>query len=311
MAPTVPTDVERLQRYYDTSSKYFLAPVPAPLDRAVAIAFVNGNVSRTTSPEKMRKLMRLAVFYDLRETALTFIGALTGAEQDPADFLRSGLALIALAWIGDQSQQSRAQEYYRVLQSRANVDLHRDIMLEVVEAFGPREGTGAHRQWIQAAIRSLEERRRQEQANRNVQGANLAEEKIKALSEYLNIQLARVDRAFALRQMIESLAPAGQIAQLVPLSLATTPESTPQLVFWASMRLIRLAQTAREQIAAAFSAHAAELVRPGQELFRARALRAAEFFGHPVAAPDSAWLGGHPDTGADPLVLRRGLIAPV
>ena len=307
MAPAQPNDLERLQSYYDTPTKYHPAPVPAPLDRGTAIAFVNGKANQATSPEKMRKLMRLAVFYDLRETAAAFVGVLTGAEIQPDAIIRSALALIALAWIGDPGQQARAQEYYRGLQSRASVDLHRDIMLEVVEAFGPREGTGSHRQWIQAAIRTLEAQRKQEEANRNIAGANLAQEKINALTEYLNFQLTRVDRSFSLRQMIESLAPPAQITQLVPLSLGTSPESTPQLLFWASMRLIRMAQLFRDQIGAEFLGQAQSLATPAQDLFRARALRAAEFFGRPLAAPDSQWLAGHPDTRVDPLVLRPGL----
>jgi hypothetical protein len=307
MAPAQPSDLERLQRYYDTSTKYYPAPVPAPLDRSTAIAFVNSKANPATPPEKMRKLTRLAIFYELRETAAAFIGVLTGAESQPDAIVRSALALIALAWIGDQGQQARAQEYYRGLQSRASVDLHRDIMLEVVEAFGPREGTGSHRQWIQAAIRTLEAQLKQDQANRNVAGANLAEEKINALTEYLNFQLARVDRSFSLRQMIESLAPSAQIAQLVPLALGTSPEATPQLGFWASMRLIRMAQAFRDQIGATFLSQAPLLAAPAQELFRARALRAAEFFGRPPAAPDVQWLAGHPDTRVDPLVLRPGL----
>lgn len=299
MVPASTRDDERLQRYYDIQAKYHPDPVPAPLDRATAIAFVNARASRDTPLDKMRKLVRLAVFYNLQETAAAFNSALTGGERQPADVTRSALALVALAWI---APQSRYQEYYHSLQDRANIDLHREIMLEVVEAFGPREGTGYHRQWIQGAIRSLESHLKQEQADQNIPAAKLSQEKINALTEYLNLQLARVDRTFAIRQRTEAAAPSTQIAPLVALSLATIPEATPQLSYWASMQLLRLASTSRDRIAAEFLSQAT--ARLGQDLVRARALRAAEFLGQVLPESDRQWLAGQPDTGTDPLVLR-------
>src|SRR5258705_9341792 len=105
MAPAQPNDLERLQSYYDTPTKYQPAPVPAPLDRGAAIAFVNSRANQATSPEKMRKLMRLAIFYDLRETAAAFIGVLTGAESQPDAIIRSPLALMPLPWVGGPARQ--------------------------------------------------------------------------------------------------------------------------------------------------------------------------------------------------------------
>ena len=307
MAPVPSHDDERLQRFYDTETKYHPAPVPTPLDRSRAIGFVSSKTNRGESPEKLRKLMRLAVFYDLRESAGAFSGMLTGGENQPEDVYRSALALIALAWIGDQGQQAKAQGYYHGLQDRADIDRQRDLMLEVVEGFGPREGTGYHRQWVQTSIAGLAERGRQAKAGHNVAGAKLAQEKTNALTEYLNLQLPRVDRAFSLRQRIEAVDPPTQVKPLITLSLANTPEATPALSYWASMRLLRLGPNAAGPIAAEFSSQATALARPGQELFRARALRATEFFGQALSEPDYDWLAGQPDTLTDPLVLRPDL----
>ena len=307
MAPVPSHDDERLQRFYDTETKYHPAPVPTPLDRSRAIGFVSSKTNRGESPEKLRKLMRLAVFYDLRESAGAFSGMLTGGENQPEDVYRSALALIALAWIGDQGQQAQAQGYYHGLQDRADIDRQRDLMLEVVEGFGPREGTGYHRQWVQTSIAGLAERGRQAKAGHNVAGAKLAQEKTNALTEYLNLQLPRVDRAFSLRQRIEAVDPPTQVKPLITLSLANTPEATTALSYWASMRLLRLGPNAAGPIAAEFSSQATALARPGQELFRARALRATEFFGQALSEPDYDWLAGQPDTLTDPLVLRPDL----
>jgi hypothetical protein len=307
MAPIPSHDDERLERYYDTATKYHPAPVPTPLERARAIAFVNSKVDRAAPPARLRKLMRLAVFYDLRETAGAFAALLTGGENQPEDIVRSALAVIALAWIGDPGQQGRAQGYYHALQDRANVDQQRDLMLEVVEAFGPREGTGYHRQWIQNSVAGLGERFRQANAAHDIPGAKLLQEKINALTEYLNIQLARVDRAFSLRQRIEAVDAPTQVKPLVALSIANTPEATPPLSYWASMRLLRLGPIAGGRIAAEFSSQAAALARAGQEFFGARALRAAEYFGYAPAEPDDQLLASQPDTLTDPLVLRPDL----
>lgn len=296
MTPAAPLDEKRLQAYYQTNTKYQSAPVPTPLDRSSAITFVNTHAN-AAPPDKLRKLMQLAVFYDLQETAAAFYGLLKGGENQSIDIFRSAYGLIAFAWIGDPGRQAGAREYFHALQGRADVDLHRAIMLEVVEAFGLPEGTGSHRQWIQTAIGSLQ--------GRLQPGVTVAQEKVKRLTEYLNIQLPLVDRTLLIRQRIEAMTPQQQIQPLVAYSLAIMKENTPPLSYWASMRILRLPTTLREPIAAEFYAAISGLSgRTGEDLYRARALRAAQYFGHRLSEEDSQWLAGQPDAGTDPLVLR-------
>ena len=304
MAAAPPEDYARLQAYYEVETKYLTAPVPTPLDRDAAVDFVNRSVNRETSLDRMRKLMRLAVFYDLHETAAAFSTVLTGAEASPTDVSRAALSLVAIAWVGTAVQQSEAQQYFHALQTRADVELHREIMLEVVEAFGPREGTAAHRQWIQAAIRALEGALRREQEKKNVRGARLTEEKINALTEYMAIQLDRVDRTFSIRARIDGMGPSQQIPPLVDLAVGATAEATPPLTYWSSMRLLRFGAQLRGEIAAEFRQQGERVSASGQELFRARALRAAVYFGGSLSNSESGWLSGQEDPGIDPLVLR-------
>jgi hypothetical protein len=303
MATALANDYASLQNYYTVEIKYHPAPVPTPLDRATAVQFVNEQVSPTTSLDRMRKLMRVAVFYDLHETAAAFRSVLTGNETAAVDVSRSALALIALAWIGTAAQRTDAQEYFHGLQRRADLNVHRDIMLEVVEAFGPREGTGSHRQWIQSGISALEGQMRREQAVNNIAAVRLADEKTNALSEYLNIQLAAVDRAFETRQRISTMSPGQEVPPLVDLAIAASPGSTPALSGWAAMQLLRLAPS-RIQIADAFHARAANFPGNEQALYRARALRAADYFGRALSEGERQWLAGQSDPAVDPLVLR-------
>jgi len=307
MDPVPSHEDERLEHFYQTETKYHAAPVPTPLDRARAVGFVNSKVNRQETPEKLRKLMRLAVFYDLRECARAFAALLAGGETQPEEIARSAMALIALAWIGDAAQQASAQGYYHGLQDRADIDQQRSLMLEVVEAFGPREGTAYHRQWVQGAIASLTQRLRQAQADHNLGAADVAQEKINALTGYLNTQLARVDRTFSLRQRIDQVDPLTQVKPLATLYVANTTEATPPLSYWAAMRLLRLGPNSAGPIAAEFSGQAAALASPGKELFRARALRAVEFFGQALNESDSDWLATQQDTQTDPLALRPDL----
>ena len=200
MSPGSPSDESRLQAYYDTEAKYHPDPVPTPLDRAAAIAFVNGRVNTTTPSGKLRKLMRVAVFYDLHETAAVFAKVLRDGESQAIDVYRAAFCLIALAWVGDAAQQEFAQQYFHALQGRADAEEHRDNLLEVVEAFGPREGTEPHRRWIQGAIATLEGRLRQEQIARDNPRATLTREQINSLTEHLSIELPAVDEEFVIRR---------------------------------------------------------------------------------------------------------------
>ena len=302
MPPTATLDEKRLLAFFETSAKYDAAPVPTPLNRSVAVAFINAHANRTLSTQRMRKLARLAIFYHLRETAPTFLGVLTGKEDQPDDIVRAALCLIAVAWVGDAGQQTTAQRYFHGLQDRADVEIHRAVMLEVVEALGPREGTGAHRQWIQKAISVLEAQLQKAKASQDIPAMRLAETKINRLSEYVKFELAGVDRAFSRRERIDAMAPAMQIQPLVAYSLSTLNESTPQLSFWASMRLLGFDAALHSRIAAEFLAASTANVK--DDLLRARALRAAGYFGATLPEGDRHWLEAQPDSGVDPLALR-------
>jgi hypothetical protein len=147
----------------------------------------------------------------------------------------------------------------------------------------------------------IQGRLRQEQAAPNIPDARLMQEKINALTEYLNIRLVLADRALLIRRRIDASVPPAQVQPLVAYSLAMVTESTPQLSYWAAMRLLRLPSLNR-QIAAEF--YAAGSARPGDDLIRARALRAAQYFGYALPEAERQSLAGQPDTGTDPLVLR-------
>jgi len=92
-----------------------------------------------------------------------------------------------------------------------------------------------------------------------------------------------------------------------------------QLSEWAALKLLRLAPQGSERrlrVAAALVQEAARFANPSKEdraefyRLRARALRAAHFFGGTLSQDDDRWLANVPDTGVDPLVLRPGHLYP-
>jgi hypothetical protein len=306
MTPQPPRDQVRLQAWFEVHSKYTPVPVPTPLDRAAAIAFVNEHVTTDTPPERLRKLMRLAVFYDLQETGPAFLTVMNKVPAQPGDMRAAAACIIALAWIGTPGQKTAARQFYHALQERADPERDRKIMLEITEAFGPFEGTASHRQWVEAGIHRLEGQLQQERATNNVRGIKLIQEKIKVLTEYIGVQLALVERGFGFRTRIDSSPETVQVQPLTAFAIAALPESTPELNWWASMKLLRLAPALHGQIAAEFLRQAGTLTQPDKELYRERSLRAAQYFGNPLSETERAWLQTQPDPLVDPLVLRPG-----
>lgn len=304
------SDEQRLVSYLNADSKYQVVPIPSPIDLTTAIKFVNDHVSERLSPEKMSKLARLAIFYDLKTTAPAFIALLKNTEKKTADYHRSAWALIALAWIGSADQLRTSQSYLHQLQERANVWESRLIMLEATEAFGPAEGTDKHRSWVLKEIERLKSQMNQYQAQNKSNEAQGVQNQIDELEEHLTLRVTAVDRSNAVRSSVLNLATDARISRLAALYLGTEP-ATPALSTWAGFTLPRIGkQVSAEKIAAHFATVAQQFQRPDDEgnaqaaLRRARCLRAVEFFGKALNESDSQWLKTQKDAGTDLLALR-------
>lgn len=306
-------DEERLALYLEAESKYFVVPILTPLDRTTAIRFVIEQVTLKQTVEKMRKLSRLAIFYNLKETAPVFGNLLQRNEQQLSDYQRSALAIIALAWIGDDKQRQAAQSYFHSLQDRANVQQLRDIMLEATDALGPAEGTGNHRRWVEAEVTRLNAlaQQYQEQSKHNEeQGIQI---QIDELEDHLHTKVVVVEKSNTVRQALLALPAETQLPRLATLYIGDTADATPELSFWSAMMLLRLAEqggSMRENIAREFLHLAQQYERKDPQwqahidLLRARCLRAVEYFAPPLVGPNHTWLLNQEDHGTDLLALR-------
>jgi len=316
MSVIAPTDEQRLAAYLRADEKYHTVPVPAPVDRAVAVRFTTDEVPRASAPAAMRRLVRLALLHDLRETADAFTQVLQATETQPPDFDRSAFAVVALAWLGDGPRVQTAQRYFQSLQRRASAERNRQAMLEACLALGPAEGTAGHREWVGREIATLEALAARHQQQGQAREERAIRMRIDQLREYLLVDVARADRALAVRSRLDAVAPEARAEQLAALYVGGGGEATPEVSWWAGLTLVRSAAggpSRRDRLGAELLklARANQAPPPGQtpleaDLRRARALRAAEFLGVALEARDRDWLQAQTDPGTDVLALRPG-----
>jgi hypothetical protein len=299
------SDQERLKGFLDADPKYEIAPVPVPVDRAAAARAISDRVKPGIKARDLEKLGRLAVFYDLREAAASFGSVLKLDEKEAADYARSAQALIALAWIGDSAQWDYTQRYYRALLERADPERDRVPLLDACDALGPREGSEAYRRWVAGRLTKVERELAEAQQKRAPEAESLTNRR-NTLREHLDGGVRDLDRDNAARLRIAGMPADARPQYLAPLYMRDPdlPGISEKLSDWAAMTLIRLAYQggARERIVAAFGSLAAK--HGGNPKLRARALRAAEFFGHRLDEATRAWVAEQPDGGVDPLAVR-------
>jgi hypothetical protein len=308
------TDQDRLLGYLHANTKYFAAPVPAPLARLAVVEFLSASLKSPQTAQSLRKLVRLAVFYDVQEVAPAFEVFLREQGHQPVDHAQAALAIVALSWIGNDAQKQKAQSYFESLLKGFPDQRQRESMLEACDALGPREGTQPLRAWIQGGIAQLKANLQKSGQQKHADEVESSEDQLDELEEFMAVDITSQERANAVRAAIEA-APSSMdvIGQIEPLYIGDAPDATPRLSEWAALKLIRLADPSgnhRAKVAAEFvniskRYQSVEEKRRAQAvLFRARCLRAADFFGYKLDNADSSWLSAQPDPGTDVLALR-------
>jgi len=302
-------DTARLEGYLHGESKYNILPVPAPINRIVASAFVMRELPKALDMDPAGKLARLAIFHDLRDTAAGFLRLLLLGETTPREVGRTIAAIAALAWIGDAPQLAAARQRYAELLRREDMETVREMLLDGAYALGPAEGSAGLRQAIARAVSGLQLKIRDLRAANQVDAAENLESRAARLEEFSVRELKALDRANALRQeILNETNAAVQINHLTALYLEEHPQGSRRLSEWAAFRLVRTSDRAKiwtaffeasERNARKDAARQKEL-----DLVHARALRAAAFFEAPITPEVRIWLGASRDDGTDLLALR-------
>ncbi len=300
MQPAEQDTRQQIEAYLEADGLYSIVPIPAPLDVAVALEVCLPKIGPETSEEELTRLSRLTVFHDLKETA----GAWDKLLQRLDDVPKSAAAIIALAWLGDKEQHSRAAALYRSWLKRADPDRDRPLTAAVCAALGPAVGTGDLKAWAENAAEAL------------VRGNPSRNDQLRAemIRQFANLDIPEIDRDFEAR---EKIGEEGAIGRLAGIYCDAAPESHSATIWWSAVTLNRLAKDAeaRKEIAERFASIARREGRDedGQEeidAIREAALRAAEFYDAELPMTDRLWLGKREDYGALLLVLRPNWIFP-
>ncbi|MCP4246025.1 MAG: hypothetical protein GY778_03155 [bacterium] len=308
-------DQQRLQRFLGADFKHGVAPVPTGLDQQTVLRCLENEVTDTQVIGRMKRLVQLANYYDLNGATAVFTNLLNKKENKPDEYDRSALALIALAWIGDPGRRTEARHYYHTLLGWTPVDPHLHRMEEVCDAFGPDEGTDRLRVWLEKEVNAKRsDMAKQEQAG-NDAAARGTRRNLLSLTEFVGTRIPRLDRINAIRTAIEGKAGrASRLPDLTEYYVDTSMKSWPELSYWCAMKLMRYAKadpSMRPRIAAEFMKRARAFDRHDNadrqyefDINRARAMRAAVFFGQELGEQDRAWLDQQTDAGTDVLALR-------
>jgi hypothetical protein len=304
----------RLEAWYEADARYSVVPLPAPVDRAVAEMFAIPRIVRPTPASKIVRLSGLSILHDLAGTAKSWeVMIARPVESTPADVTKSAHAVAALAWVGNQDQWKKADEAYKSLLTRADPDLSRGDMALACSALGPPEGTAALRTWAAREADRLEKESTTPTQPRPPEGQRNLRVKSDMIRQFARLDVDRIDKDFAVRKAVDAIAkPEDRAPRLAALYCETAPDGSPALVWWSANVMVRLAREPGLRVAvieallkiARDHAKKDEEMQPELDATRARAYRAALYFGGILPPPDQYWLTQQRDHGTDILVLR-------
>lgn len=331
-----------LELFFKGESKFYILPVPTPLSKKAATLFLATNIPQAESAARMRKLVRLAAFYNVSQAGDLFVKSFGGLGR-PDAVGRWAAAIAGAAWVGTPEARARVRESLPDLLARADVFEDRDVIYDMFDAIGPEPAdsksaaTGLAR-WLDAGIARYDMKIEEARKETGDEAAQMVQAQKGMVAEYRSANVPRLERVGAQRTKVLALpTDEAKIKAMVPLAIDQTPEGTRELCYWSSIMLLRLGGTTdpvpanlpgttpvtqtdeskarpanREHIAAEFHKDAAarrakiqdERKQIAQDLYRARSLRAAYYFGHPGEPADRVWLGLQADSGTDVLALR-------
>lgn len=334
----------RLSSFLEESALVRVLPVPTPLSKEGAARFLARNIPSARSAREMRTLARLAAFYGVTEVADLFVRRFGGlGHSDSLERWAAAICGASWVG-GPQARsriQGSVTELLSHADVLADRDVvYRMLESAWPDPADPRAAAVCMGRWLETGIARYDPRIEDARRYETQERARMLGTRKRTIAEFQVVRVRMLERLWAQQERVLALpTDEARIAALVTLAIDATPEGSDALRHWSSVMLLRLGGTTepislvscksgtvqppetpeskarqkrREHIAAEFHKDAAarrdciadENKRHDQDLYRARSLRAAYYFGHPGEPRDRVWLGLQRDPGTDILALR-------
>jgi hypothetical protein len=306
--------IARVNDFLNAETHYKLAPIPAPIDVPTALPICLQHISPAKGPKTLAKLAGLTVLHDMTATAKSWMLVIERpTEVEAKDYDRSAQAVIALSWLGDDEQRSHAASYYTGMLARADPNTAQRPLSQACWAISPADRARGLRRWAEAEIDRLKADRARPSPARTPAQTRHIETRIDMVSQFANLEAARLDREFNLRRAADALPPIERAKHLVDIYCEVEPSGSAEIVWWAAMSLARVPKAdpdrlvvVSERFMSVARAHEGDFAerQPEFDGTRAKALRGAIYFGAQPTEQEHVWLSEQADAGLDILVLR-------
>ena len=302
-----------LERYLQAESKYNFAPVPMHLAKDDISAFVAEQFAaeHPLSNHRVQQLVQLAIHYELTEVADHLTSALqSNLDGESLDVQAATFAIEGLAWLGSENQLQLANDAFDSVTQRANWTSDTNLLLIAAFALNNNDSLECLRTTANRELNKVNDQITKLAESEDQQLVSALENYQAQLTEFASFELPELEEANLIREAIANADPAQAHPALIALYLETTDQATPALATWAAQTLNRL-RGKPEQIELAAQLKNIADAQPvdddpesGPNLTRARAMRAAIFFGWQADEETVLWLAKVGDTGFDLLANR-------
>jgi hypothetical protein len=226
--------------------------VPRGIEPDLVSEIIQEELNPNSPPDAYRKAVETLRFYEQDKCLDHLRRALTGAEKDRTDLLRSAYAIQAVGEVGSREKADQAAKYFddRLAKHPATMDTT-DVLLETLVVLAP-SGSVA-----KLAARIAEEVRvRKTGENRDEKGMR-AYQTVAAIQR---LKLPRAQAAIEVKKKLTPMPPADRRADLLAIYLGRSPVSDDLMMTWAARLLRREAMEADgEPVRAAFAAEMAKV----------------------------------------------------
>jgi hypothetical protein len=221
--------------------------VPRGIEPDLVSEIIQEELNPTSPPDAYAKAVNTLRFYEQNKCLDHLRRALTGAEKDRTDVLRSAYAIQAVGEVGARDKADEAAKYFddRLAKHSATMDAT-EVLLETLIVLAPSGSTA------KLAARIAEEVRVRKTAEKRDEKGMRAYQTVAAIQR---LKLPRAQAAIDVKAKLTPMPPPDRRADLLAMYLGRSPVSDDLMMTWAARLLRREAmEVDAEPVRAAFAA---------------------------------------------------------